>query len=137
MMRYFNENALEAIARTELKKFDPSLIVGEPRAIPIEYMAEYHFGLEMEYRLLRKNGLVLGCTVFDDTLLPIWVPEERRYTALKVKGGTIVVDISLLNARTDGRLRFTIAHEIAHWLIHKELYTGEGVAAAHAVRTSI
>ena len=30
----------------------------------------------------------------------------------------------------DGRLRLTCAHEIAHWLIHRELYAGTGQAAA-------
>ena len=31
-------------------------------------------------------------------------------------------DASLLRCRTQGRLRFTAAHELAHWLIHQELY---------------
>jgi hypothetical protein len=136
-MRYFNEATLEAIARNELKKYDPSLVTGEPRAVPIEDIIEHYYGLEIEYRFLRKNGLVLGCTVFDDTLLPIWLPEESEYGLLSVKSGTIVIDASLLCNRTDGRLRFTIAHELAHWLIHKELYAGVGIAAALAIKTSM
>ena len=136
-MRWYDESTLETIARNILKKYDPSLITGAPRAVPIEDIVEMYYKLEVEYRHLRKNGLVLGCTVFDNTLLPIWRPDEREYGVLQVKSGTIIIEASLLNKRTDGRLRFTFAHELAHWLIHKELYAGEGIAAASAIKTSL
>ena len=42
------------------------------------------------------------------------------------------MDASLLRCRTQGRLRFTAAHELAHWLIHQELYSGTGDTAAMA-----
>jgi len=100
-MKYFSETALETIARNELKEYDESLILGEPQAVPIEELVEYHFGLEIEYRHLRQNGDVLGCTVFNGTKLPIWIPEEKRYALLEVKGGTIVLDVSLLKCRND------------------------------------
>ena len=29
-----------------------------------------------------------------------------------------------------GRLRFTLAHELGHWFIHQEIYTGTGESAA-------
>lgn len=41
----YRREALETIARNELKKYDPSLISGEPRAIPIEDIVERHYGL--------------------------------------------------------------------------------------------
>jgi Zn-dependent protease with chaperone function len=136
-VKAYTITTLEAIARNELKKYDPALVVGEPCAIPIEDIVEHHYRLEVEYRFLRKNGQALGCTVFDDTLLPFWVEDERRYALLPVKGGTIVVSAALLQSRTDGRLRFTFAHELAHWLLHKELYAGAGLAAASAIKTSL
>jgi len=100
-------------------------------------MVERFYGLEIEYRFLQKNGSVLGCTVFDDTLLPVWNPEEERYELLPVKRGTIVISAALLDNNSDGRLRFTIAHELAHWLLHQELYSGGGIAAASAIKTSL
>ena len=30
-----------------------------------------------------------------------------------------------------GRFRFTLAHELAHWLIHKKYYSGLGESAAY------
>ena len=136
-MRYLDATTLETIARNELKKFKSSLVVGVPRAVPIEDMVEQYYKLDVEYRFLRKNGSALGCTVFDDTLLPIWNADEKRYELLPVKKGTIVVSATLLNNKSNGRLRFTIAHELAHWLIHRELYAGGGIAAASAIKTSL
>lgn len=121
---------LRSIARKTLKEYDHSLLTGEPRAVPIEAIAEKHFGLCIEYHCLRKNGLVLGATIFDDTYLPIYDTENSEYTLIEANAGTIVLDESLLNGNADGRLRFTCAHEVAHWLIHKELYKGSGQAAA-------
>lgn len=134
--RNIKVTALEAIARKLLKGYDPALLTGEPRAIPIEEIAEQYLHLDVEYRYLRKNSIVLGCTVFNDTLLPIYNREAGRYELIAVNGGTIVIDASLLHNRTDGRLRFTFAHELAHWMIHKELFSGTGIAAASAVKTS-
>ena len=136
-MKFFDAMALETIARNELKKYKPSLVVGVPRAIPIEDMVEQYYKLDVEYRFLRKNGSALGCTVFDDTLLPIWNADEKQYELLPVKQGTIVISAALLYNKSDGRLRFTIAHELAHWLIHRELYAGGGIAAAAAIKTSL
>lgn len=136
-MRFFDAMTLETIARNELKKYKPSLITGEPSAIPIEDMVERHYRLDVEYRFLRKNGSALGCTVFDDTFLPIWNADEKQYELLPVECGTIVISAALLYSKTDGRLRFTFAHELAHWLIHRELYAGGGVAAASTVKTSL
>ena len=37
---------------------------------------------------------------------------------------------------TECRLRFTCAHELAHWVLHKGLYTGTGERAALLAETS-
>lgn len=91
----------------------------------------------MEYRYLRKNGIVLGCTVFDDALLPVYNFERQRYELIPEKRGTIVIDARLLETKSDGRLRFTLAHELGHYLRHQEMYAKMGVAAASAALTSL
>ena len=57
---------VEAIARKILMEYDSSLLSGEPRPIPIEAIIEVKFDLILEYHILRKNGAVLGETIFDD-----------------------------------------------------------------------
>ena len=121
--------ALEAIARNTLKDFDYKLLSGPPVAVPIEKLAAW-LGLCIEYQCLRKNGLILGEMVYDTTLVPVYFHDIKSYDLITVKGKTIILDESLLQGRNDGRLRFTCAHEIAHYLIHKELYAGTGRAAA-------
>ena len=127
--RYRSHAALEMIARNTLKGFDSSLLSGPPTAIPIEKMAE-HLGLCIEYQCLRKNGAILGEMVYDESLVPVYFRDLKKYTLIQVNGKTIILDESLLTGYNDGRLRFTCAHEIAHWLLHQDLYAGTGQAAA-------
>lgn len=115
---YYREQALEGIAREVITAYDPNLYYGVPRMIPIEDIIEAQ-GITLEYQCLRKTGCVLGETIFDD-------------------GGTILIDSSLCREdASTGRLRFTCAHELAHWLLHKRLYSGTGESAAMMTETNI
>ena len=128
---YYREQALERIARDVITAYDPKLYYGPPTAIPIEDIIEAQ-GLVLEYQYLRNNGRVLGETIFDDGLTAIYDWENHRYDLLPVKGGTILIDCSLCEEEAStGRLRFTCAHELAHWVLHKKLYSGTGDVAAY------
>ena len=134
---YYREQALERIARDVIIAYDPRLYYGSPAAIPIEDIIEAQ-GLVLEYQYLRNNGRVLGETIFDDGLTAIYDWENHRYDLLPVKGGTILIDCSLCEEdASTGRLRFTCAHELAHWLLHKKLYSGTGESAAMMTETNI
>ena len=129
-IKYLRPELLEAIARNTLKKYDESLVSGyDAKEVPIEDIIE-SMGLSLEYQYIRNNGRILGETVFDDAYVPIYNMDEHRYELIFVERGTIILDASLLRCRTRGRHRFTAAHELAHWLIHQELYSGTGDAAA-------
>jgi len=129
-IKYLRPELLEAIARNTLKKYDESLISGyDAKEVPIEEIIE-SMGLSLEYQYIRNNGRILGETVFDDAYVPIYNMDEHRYELIFVERGTIILDASLLRCRTRGRHRFTAAHELAHWLIHQELYSGTGDMAA-------
>ena len=123
---YYREQALERIARDVIIAYDPRLYYGSPAAIPIEDIIEAQ-GLVLEYQYLRNNGRVLGETIFDDGLTAIYDWENHRYDLLPVKGGTILIDCSLCEEEAStGRLRFTCAHELGHWLLHKKQFSGTG-----------
>ena len=120
---YYREQALEGIAREVITAYDPNLYYGVPRMIPIEDIIEAQ-GITLEYQCLRKTGCVLGETVFDDGGAIIYDYDIPGYTVIAVKGGTILIDSSLCREdASTGRLRFTCAHELAHWLLHKRLYS--------------
>jgi hypothetical protein len=130
MERTLRRNStLEVIARNTLKNFDPELLYGTPTAIPIEKIAE-HLGITIEYQCLRKNGLILGEMVYDKTYIPVYFRDIKCYDLILAYGGTMFLDESLLRGPNEGRLRFTCGHEIAHWILDKNLYSGTGRAAA-------
>ncbi|MGN0701430.1 MAG: ImmA/IrrE family metallo-endopeptidase, partial [Oscillospiraceae bacterium] len=53
------------------------------------------------------------------------------YAIMRVEGGTMFIEATLLeDDNSYGRLRFTLAHELAHYIIHKQIFSGTGVAAA-------
>lgn len=134
---YYREQALEGIAREVITAYDPNLYYGVPRMIPIEDIIEAQ-GITLEYQCLRKTGCVLGETVFDDGGAIIYDYDIPGYTVIAVKGGTILIDSSLCREdASTGRLRFTCAHELAHWLLHKRLYSGTGESAAMMTGTNI
>jgi len=99
----------------------------------VEEIMEKVYGLTIEYHYIRKNGRILGETIFVDAEVPIY---ERRndegYKLIRVKAGTVIIDAGLLHKRVgnEGRLRFTCAHELAHWVIDKDYFMEHGVMAA-------
>ena len=123
--------AIEAIARKILMEYDPALLEGEPCAIPIETIIETKFDLILEYHILRKNGSILGETIFDDGAVILYDQYQHEYRLIGVKAGTILIDERLCEPQRLGRLRFTCGHELAHWVLHKKLYTGTGDVAAY------
>lgn len=134
---YYREQALEGIAREVITAYDPNLYYGVPRMIPIEDIIEAQ-GITLEYQCLRKTRCVLGKTIFDDGGAIIYDYDIPGYTVIAVKSGTILIDSSLCGEdASTGQLRFTCAHELAHWLLHKKLYSGTGEGAAMMTEANI
>ena len=127
-IKYRSKAALEVIARKALNSYDPMLLSGPPSAIPIEKLAR-KLGLSIEFQCLRKSGWLLGEMVYDKTYVPVYFRDLKKYELIHVNGKTIILDESLLCEKSEGRLRFTCAHEISHWLLHKEIYSGTGQTA--------
>ncbi len=76
--------------------------------VPIDDIVEVHFKLVVEFRDLRAKypeGDVLAAVFFNDKRIEVdasLVPEE--FPAMR------------------GRYRFTLAHELSHWRLHRHLY---------------
>lgn len=105
---FFPEESLEAAANELLdgyaRKNGP--ITAPP--IPVEDILEFHLGLSLDFDSLKQDlgDDVLGATCAED--------------------GRVYVDESLdphRNQPKEGPFRFTIAHEIAHWQLHRHDYT--------------
>lgn len=114
--------SMEYLAVRELNKYENGRYsVGEPCAVPIEEIIEKQYDISIEYHYLRKNLSTLGQMVFVDGHVPIYDIEKKSYTLIDVPAKTMMIDIRLLqDRRFANRLRFTYAHELAHFLIHEE-----------------
>jgi len=128
--RYYHNEVLETIAQKVISKYDPSLL-DTPAPIPVDDIIEQLYGLTLEFQFIRNNGRILGLTIFEDTMVPIFECRGGRgYELVPVKAGTVIIDASLLECRSNGRYRFTCAHELAHWILHRELFIRFGISAA-------
>ena len=128
---YFRPQALETIARKALMEYSPSYLNWEPQATPIEKIIEDVYGLSIEYKYLTNNARELGRMIYDDGITTCFNKDKDDYELLRVNAGTMLIEASLLeDDKCYGRLRFTLAHELSHWLIHKKIFSGTGEAAA-------
>lgn len=127
---YYNDEALETIARKVISQYDPSLLY-KPSIIPVEDIMEKVYGLTLEFQYIRNNGRILGETIFENAKVPIYERENNKgYKLISVKAGTVIIDASLLHEKSSsGRLRFTCAHELAHWVIDKNYFMQLGETA--------
>lgn len=104
-MDYIKDKALLLIKRYE-NKFNESITDG----IPVEEIAEFLLELDLEYD--DPSNLNLS----SETLGAIY-PEGKMF-----------INSNLTNKNSsEGRYRFTVAHEIGHWILHKEFLRGTSV----------
>lgn len=117
-----SKSELEDIAEIILYDYD-SRILEEPKILDVEDLAENYLGLDMDYQDLSHNQSILGMIVFNDCLTTVYDIKNSRLKYIEAKEGTIFIDNSLLNEEQARRGRFTLGHEIAHWILHKSKYS--------------
>ena len=128
---FYRPQALETIARRTLSEYDPMYLNGSPRAVPIETIIEKTFGLRIEYQYLTNDARELGRMIYDSGITTYYNRDIMDYALMRVEGGTMLIEAALLeDEKSYGRLQFTLAHELAHYIIHKQIFSGTGVAAA-------
>ncbi|MCF0134001.1 MAG: ImmA/IrrE family metallo-endopeptidase [Blautia sp.] len=105
---------LDDLGEQLLLEYMPA-VLESPTATDIKYLAEEGIIVDMKDELLYPNNL-LGFVAFADIRFPL--PEDR---VMEVPEGTIVIDERLHGY--EPRWRFTAAHELAHWILHRAYYT--------------
>lgn len=94
--------AAEGAAREELGRVPGWLWDGRP-PVPVELLADSHYGLRVEEetalgRRLGRAGPVSGLLLPGERLIVVDAEEAERWPA---------------------RRRFTVAHELGHWVLHR------------------
>lgn len=112
------------------KDFDPLaeqiLLEKQPevlkKAMPldIDALTQDGFPLECHDAILSKDCSILGLITFMDKNLPIY-DDEFHEISMATTTGTILIDKRLRNKPT--RYRFTKAHELSHWILHRRFYS--------------
>ena len=130
---YYRTATLDNIARNVLKIYNRQYLNLEPQAVPLENIIEDNFNLGIEYMRLTITGNELGRMIYDDGYTIRFNPEINDYELVAVSAGTVLIESLLVNdPKAYGRYRFTLAHELGHWLLHKKLYTDTSFASSHA-----
>ena len=122
MRRYTNEQ-LEEIASVELEKAKKYKGLYNKDLINIDLLAELYLGLEIEYKELLDTKK-LAMLVMNPMKVVARIDsedenEEEILEIVAVQGKTILINLNESNNRNEGGLRFSIAHEIAHWILHR------------------
>jgi hypothetical protein len=107
-VKFLEEREITIEASLLLQAYEKQFDLHLAPPVPIDEIAECHLELDlrfdnMERRLQRKG--VLGA---------IWIEDKR-----------VVIDGSLdptTNPLKNGRYRFTLAHEVGHWALHRLYY---------------
>ena len=90
--------------------------------VDIEAIAADCLYLTVVCRPLVSTGSVLGLVTFCNAELELR-DEDGMKSLCSYPGGTILVERSLLKSGLAPRRRFTIAHEVAHWLLHRTYHS--------------
>ncbi len=129
-IRYYRPQVLDTIARLSVCENSEAYTCSASQAVPIEKIIENQYGLTIEYLYLTNDGRELGRMICTDGYTTHYNMEINEYAIMHVKSGTVLIDASLLEQNAnEGRLRFTLAHELAHWLIHKKIYEDSSYSA--------
>ena len=119
---YYSKEDLEKRALEILCEYNYELLK-IPQPIPIENIIENHYNLILDYQNLSLDGNILGLTTFETGYIKVYDKNAQKAYPLEVRSGTILIDNSIAeDQKQNGRFRFTCAHEVSHWDLHKNIY---------------
>ncbi len=149
MSFYLNERGVPVLSKQDLE----GIALEQTRAF-IRYdgkdddrfsvwkFAAYYLGKKVHFEWLSNNAFILGMSVFTDhTTIPLYVPEEDKFTCADFDKDTILLDKTLGGEpiASLSKPRFTLMHECAHQLLHQGYYkrqadSGKEGAVAYSVQ---
>lgn len=112
---------IEYLAKMLIEDYN-SNILHTPSTFNVESFSEFYIGLDVDYKDLTYNQSIIGMMVFNDCSIEVYDTKESKNKRILVDEGTILIDNSLLEPNLIRRGRFTICHEVAHWILHQKVY---------------
>ncbi len=116
MKKYYSGPELDEIGEAIVRKFYCNAR-SLPASVDIERLVEEHLGLKICYRSIAETPVRYG--FLSDGVMPIRIADGGEVSKEVFPKGTIVIEKAFLNPNEDGRRRFTIAHEAAHFILDR------------------
>lgn len=121
---YLTYEELDDYGEQLVRDFAPELL-SKPAALDVDSFVEFYLSLNVDYRRICYDRKILGMTAFNDGMIQV-VSEDTGYPEpMAVTAGTLIIDTSLTDKRSLPRLRFTLMHEAAHWLLHRKAFAAD------------
>jgi len=120
-MYELSRDQMDDIATKILGKFAPDVLT-YPQPVNIEHLAEESFCLNVENKILSIDNKVLGATAFADDCIVI-IDLLIGPILTEINEGTVFINQGLLGMSERARRRFTLAHEVAHWVLHRSYHS--------------
>ena len=112
---------MDDIAYMVLREYMPSALES-PETVDIIKLAEGAFYLTIRNEILQKP--VLAITAFDDIEDIADIANVFHSSVIQsLPTGTVLVDARLKSPENRRRRRYTIAHEVAHWILHRTYFS--------------
>ena len=122
MYHQYTPERLEKKAIEILSEYRDGELLKKPMALDVDDFAEFYLKTTIDFANLSQDKMTLGCTCFNDGILMVWDDNRKNEKPRQVKKGYIFLDNDLLECGNEGRIRFTLIHECAHWILHKRFY---------------
>ena len=116
---YITYDALDEYAENLVRDFSPD-VLHNPGAVDVDRLLEYYLGLNIDFRHIHYDRLILGMTAFSDGIIDVLNIDTNQPEPMLLKRGTVILDTSLSLSRNNKRRRFTMTHESSHWLLHRK-----------------
>lgn len=116
-----SKEALDAKAESLLEEYRGSEVLRKPVPLDIDDFAEFFLEASIDYQRLSMNGSILGMSVFQELPKPIVGPNGNEIDVV-FPAETIVIDPKAFEGSPESRLRFTLAHECAHLILHRNIF---------------
>lgn len=119
--QYLSKDKLESKAEEILAEYRGGAHLESPAPLDVDSFAEFHLEATIDYHRLSADGSVLGMSVFQELSIPV-VDHADCSSDVVFPSRTIVIDHQALSGSPESRLRFTVAHECAHLILHRNIY---------------
>jgi hypothetical protein len=123
-MLILSREDIEDIAAAVLAKYQPEGLAF-PKPLDLQSLAAGQLGLRVLERYMYPGSDTIGMTIFGRTDVECGITEETL-TLEAFESGTVIIDANLSQSGNEGRRRFTLAHEISHWLLHRPFHSSNG-----------